>query len=165
MLRIRLPKHTSDRSFCSESRRSDICLEGREREPVFSLASRLTGSKARATESEGTPSFGDTEFSTPQPRGVVGGRLRRSETQGLETNPARRKNVRGNRPTFQLQSGHPRLRRAWTPFIIPSQSLLQRCIRPEPIALDRFSADVGKSVERKHQQVDPGQEPPPSSQN
>ena len=39
-----------------------------EREPVFSLASRLTGSKARATESEGTRSFGDTEFSTPQVR-------------------------------------------------------------------------------------------------
>ena len=38
-----------------------------EREPVFSLASRLTGSKARATESEGTRSFGDSEFSTPRP--------------------------------------------------------------------------------------------------
>ena len=37
------------------------------------------------------------------PRGVVGQRLRRSESQGLDTNPARRDNVRGNLPHFNYK--------------------------------------------------------------
>ena len=31
----------------------------------------------------------------------------RSESKGLDTNPARRKNGLGSRPTFQLRPGHP----------------------------------------------------------
>ena len=39
--------------------------------------------------------------------GVVGRRLRRSESQGLDTNPARRDNVRGELPPISTTDGTP----------------------------------------------------------
>ena len=41
------------------------------------------------------------------PQGAVGGRLRRSETQGLETNSARRENVGGELPHISTTIGTP----------------------------------------------------------